>query len=1023
MRLPLACALALLLPAAAAAQKHIVPADPLSPADERKAFTVPPGFEVQLVAAEPDIQKPIQTAFDARGRLWVTTSHLYPFPAPVGKGTDKLFVLSDFAADGKARKVEVFADTLNIPIGVLPLPDGKSCLVGSVGQILKLADTDNDGKADKTEVLFEGFGFKDTHGMMNSFTLMPDGWVYATHGFSNESRVKGKDGHEVVMQSGNTFRFRLDGSRIEVFTRGQVNPFGIAVDPWFNLYTADCHSKPVTQLIRGATYQSFSKPHDGLGFAPHVTRHDHGSTALCGLTWYDADHFPPEYRGNLFLGNVVTSRINADAIVWHGSTPEAKEKPDFLTSTDGWFRPADVRLGPDGALYVADFYNRIIGHYEVPLTHPQRDKDRGRVWRIVWKGLDGKAKPPAMPFADLTAEKAEKVDELLGHPNLTVRLLATHELIRRDEAMKVYESTSDVYTAHREWVLDSPMTRRDQSRKRPSSDKPLVAAHMERVDTACEEWQRERGEPNEVKRADRELAKLDPQVARAVVDRMAAVPEAANVKPLVELLKAVPADDTHLKFAARVALRNTLRNEKDDVAFWKSVYALVGPDAAAGVVVADAALGVPNESAATFLACHALEFNLDPPRSAEVAEHIGRYAPLQQETVLRRVRMTVSTPPSPGQLGRAFGVLRGYLRGVQAGGEKILWGTPLATDRLFKTLATDVRNEPASAKTVVDVLLLLPTVSDKAAGSDTADTCARVLSDMVGDKVLADDVRIQVIDALGRSDVDAVVVKLLELLQDPATGPALRDRIALALASMPNTKARSETKVLLKTAPYRLAVPMAVNMAATKNGAEELLNAVQTGATSARLLQDKAVLDRLKASKLPDVDKRVAALTKGLPPADQRLADLIKGRAAAFTKAKPDAKAGAALFAKSCAACHQVGGQGGKVGPNLDGVGSRGPERLCEDVLDPNRNVDAAFRSRTLRLADGRAVSGLMLRVEGKVIVMADADGKEVRVPEADVESNVVTALSPMPANFDAVIPEADFPHLLAYLLELKAKQ
>ena len=261
-------------------------------------------------------------AFDAKGRLWVTTSYHYPFAAPQGKGTDKLFVLSDIdPATGKAGKVQVFADDLNIPIGVLPLPDCKSVIVSSTGEIRKYTDTNDDGKADKMEVLFSGFGFVDTHGMTNSFTLMPDGWVYACHGFRNDSKVKGKDGHEVVMNSGHTFRFRPDGSRIEVYTRGQVNPFGIAVDPWFNLYTADCHSKPITQLIPGAYYQSFGKPHDGLGFAPHVTRHDHGSTGLCGLAWYDADQFPKEYLGCMFVGNVVTSRINFDKIEWHGATP------------------------------------------------------------------------------------------------------------------------------------------------------------------------------------------------------------------------------------------------------------------------------------------------------------------------------------------------------------------------------------------------------------------------------------------------------------------------------------------------------------------------------------------------------------------------------------------------------------------------------------------------------------------------------------------------------------------------------
>ncbi len=396
----------------------IAPTNALSPADERKAFTVPPGFDVQLVASEPDIQKPIQMAFDAKGRLWVTTSYHYPFAAPPGKTNDKVYILSDFdPASGKARKVQVFADDLNIPIGILPLPDCNSCIVSSVGEIRKYTDTQGTGKADKMEVLFTGFGVRDTHGMNNSYTLMPDGWVYACHGYLNTSKVKGKDGHEVEMQSGNTFRFRPDGSRIEVYTRGQVNPFGIAVDPWFNLYTADCHSKPITQLIPGGYYDSFGKPHDGLGYAPHVVHHDHGSTALCGLTWYDADYFPKEYKGTMFLGNVVTNRINFDRIEWKGATPVGIEQPDFLVSKDPWFRPVDIKLGPDGALYVSDFYNKIIGHYEVDLKHPQRDKDRGRVWRIVWKGKDGAVPPPKAHRVDFTAATNKELFADLFNPN------------------------------------------------------------------------------------------------------------------------------------------------------------------------------------------------------------------------------------------------------------------------------------------------------------------------------------------------------------------------------------------------------------------------------------------------------------------------------------------------------------------------------------------------------------------------------------------------------------------------------
>ena len=211
------------------------------------------------------------------------------------------------------------------------------------------------------------------------------------------------------MNSGNTYRMRPDGSHAEYFTHGQVNPFGLAFDPLGNLYSCDCHSRPVYQLLRGAWYPSFGKPDDGLGFGPEMVTHDHGSTGIAGISYYAADQFPEAYRGTVFIGNVVTNRINHDRIEWHGSTPKGIEQPDFVWSEDNWFRPVDIELGPDGALYVADFYNRIIGHYEVPLTHPGRDRDRGRIWRIVYRGTDGK-QPPAPSAIDRTRSSRRRPD-------------------------------------------------------------------------------------------------------------------------------------------------------------------------------------------------------------------------------------------------------------------------------------------------------------------------------------------------------------------------------------------------------------------------------------------------------------------------------------------------------------------------------------------------------------------------------------------------------------------------------------
>src|SRR6185503_45036 len=168
--------------------------DPRTAQDELKAFHVPEGFEVQLVAAEPDIGKPMNMAFDARGRLWVSQSYEYPYPAPLDKpARDSIKVLSDFAEDGHARKITTFADGLNIPIGLYPYKDG---VIGfSIPRIHFFRDTDGDGKADKRDVLLARLGFeKDTHGMTSAFRRGYDGWLYADHGFNNDSTLTASDG-------------------------------------------------------------------------------------------------------------------------------------------------------------------------------------------------------------------------------------------------------------------------------------------------------------------------------------------------------------------------------------------------------------------------------------------------------------------------------------------------------------------------------------------------------------------------------------------------------------------------------------------------------------------------------------------------------------------------------------------------------------------------------------------------------------------------------------------------------------
>ena len=228
-----------------------------TPEEEMASFELPPGFEVTLFASEPDITKPINMAFDDKGRLWVTQSSEYPIKAGQGEGNDRISILEDTNGDGKADRIIDFADDLNIPIGIIPVKDG--AIGYSIPHVYRFYDSDGDGKSEKREILISDFEHKDTHGMVNNLFRGLDGWIHASHGFSNISTVSGYDGDSITMTSGNTFRFRQDGSRVEKTTDGRINPFGSDLDKWGYHYSADCHTLPIYQLIWGGNYTQWGK--------------------------------------------------------------------------------------------------------------------------------------------------------------------------------------------------------------------------------------------------------------------------------------------------------------------------------------------------------------------------------------------------------------------------------------------------------------------------------------------------------------------------------------------------------------------------------------------------------------------------------------------------------------------------------------------------------------------------------------------------------------------------------------------
>jgi putative heme-binding domain-containing protein len=271
--------------------------------------------------------------------------------------------------------------------------------------------------------------------------------------------------------------------------------------------------------------------------------------------------------------------------------------------------------------------------------------------------------------------------------------------------------------------------------------------------------------------------------------------------------------------------------------------------------------------------------------------------------------------------------------------------------------------------------------------------------------------------ALAVDDSGETCAFLGEVLADGSAPTALRERAASLLAgksleSVPDLLIQS-----LPGAPERLALVIANGLANTRPGADRLLDCIAGGKASPRLLQDSGVQIRLNKSNTDRWRDRVAELTHGLPTASERMDRLIAERRKRYQSAVKDLERGAAVFMQHCASCHQVANHGAKIGPQLDGIGARGFDRVLEDIMDPHRNVDQAFRATTLGLSNGQALTGLVLREEGETIVLADSQGKEIRVAKKDIEERAVSALSPMPSNLLAQMDDAELTHLMAFLL------
>ncbi len=977
--------------------ENVRPTAALTPEQELKSFHLPPGFTIQLVASEPEIHKPINIALDAKGRLWATSTVEYPLPVrdPNVKPRDEIKIIEIDPTTGHATKVTTFADGLNIPTGVYPYKNG--AIAFSIPNIYYLQDTDGDGVADKRDVLYGPFDTtRDTHGMTNSFTRGFDGFLYATHGFNNHTTLRGADGSSIYMESGNVYRMALDGSHVDQIAHGPVNPFGLMFDSAGSLYVADCHTKPFQVVLRGAWFEHFGRPHDGIGFYPHIMGHLHGSTAIGGVVTIDDSRWPEAFQSNLICGNPVTSRVDRDSLEWHGSTPTAKEQPDFVASDDPWFRPVAFAFSPDGSIYVADFYNKVIGHYEVPLTHPGRDRTSGRIWRIV--PPLAKTAGDADDIKDFSTASVMELIKALSHPNISGRMLAIDQLTDRigndaiAPAREVLAKGDDFQRVGAMWVLFrlGAITPEDIATVAKGGMNRMVGAHVVHLLSELKTLT-----PEQRQMLFAMLKEADPLVRRNAVDALAQHPANDDLRPLLDVITTTPKTDTHLIYAARIALRSHLEvpallatlplsswSDADAAAVNDVLPAIKTPEAAA-YLVAQLRSGKLYGGPTNELLKHAARFGGDPgaAAAADFARDHLKNADAQLDA-LKAIQDGVSQ------------------RGGKLGDAARAW----AAQRVTSALQESMKN-PKRLQTIAELAKAL-------ALKECAAPLAAVMSDPKADPA-ARLGAIKTVLALDPADVPAVAVLVADANQ-PAT---IREAAAKALSEVNTDEARQSLLMPIRVAPQALAAKLAVALASRPEGAVALMDAVERNTILPRLLLEPTVKDKLAAAKIKDLDARIAALTKTLAPPSEQLDKLIAAKRAAYNPAKGNIDKGKEIFTKTCAICHQIDGQGALVGPQLDGVGARGLDRLLEDVIDPNRNVDPMFRYSNVTLKDGDTISGLSRGEVGQNLILIDLTGKENPIAKSDIQSVEVSKLSLMPTGFGEIIPADDFNNLMTFLL------
>ena len=985
---------------------------PFRAADAIKQFEMQPGFRASVVATEPLINKPIAVQWDARGRLWIAETPEYPngrrlLTAEAWKeggvlepgrydrpARDRISILEDTDGDGVMDKKTIFHEGLELITGFCMYRDG--VIVVAQPNIVWLRDTNGDNKADLVIPLYGGFTPGDTHFVANHFIPAPDGWIYASTG-SGATATKPGTSNVVAKISAGVFRFKADGSAMEQVASQGGNTFGADVTSDMEIFHGKATSgNPIQHVVlpewvlaRGGN--TGAKSMQSVNPGRPVARKDLPDraplmqidqvgrySAACSSLIYEGGAWPMEYNGRVFVTEPILDIIHHERLVPDGASFRGElelQDKEWLRSRDHFFCPIDVTFGPDGAMYVLDFYTPVVAHNDTrgPLhsksgasVRPDREHYFGRIYRIQHDNA------PKLTHPDLTKASAIELVDAFAHPNRVVRFNAIRVLLENANTLGIQAVPALTTLAGGGKFAPARILALWSLQRLGKLTPELLASAATAADAGV-----------------RKNAMLIAESGRIPLDGTLAAAGLADSDARVRLatLRALGASPMSAKAeAALTAAQSTLQDPWSKSAAAAASASIAAPRLVTLLASADTSL--QREEFARSLAS-SLAGNND---TAGVLSVLNRAATAPSASLAAVVvgELSQQPPAAPADQYAAIAALRPLVTSTDL---------TLAAAALPLAVAWD-KGGGLGAEIGRVVFKLRLRARDPQQSNDNRASAVRTV---LAVRSLSPQILSDVIALLRQPQSDGFrrdLIAALATTGDASVGRALTD----SFSGWPTVSRDAAFNALASRPPW----------------AALMLDALEARKFSPAILGPTQI-SRLTASPNAATAERAKKLFASLGGGTNPAKDEIIAKLRPAVEAPGNVAKGKELFTANCATCHRLSGAGFELGPDLDGIGSHPPAELLMHIVDPNRMVDDEHRTWNITMKDGTQYSALISSENDASVKIRMAAGVALDLKTADIAKREKATNSLMPEGLEALGAEA-LRDIISYIQSLAPK-